>query len=116
MGRQYNCLHQQMYDVRRKAKEKCRRVTNGSVPWSPKMQMFWDRQSLWKILLKGRKKCRVSSRKIRRLMKKTALPDAWKKTTVELEEVLRQNRKDYLEAKTHYTVKWRKEFSRVQGQ
>ena len=61
MGRQYNCLHQQMYDIRRKAEEKCRRVTNGAVPWSPKMQMFWDRQSLWKILLKGRKKCRVSS-------------------------------------------------------
>ncbi|CAJ1933968.1 unnamed protein product, partial [Cylindrotheca closterium] len=58
MGRHYNCLHRQMYVVRRKAEEKCRRVTNGLVPWSPKMQQFWDCQSLWKILLKGRKGCR----------------------------------------------------------
>ncbi|CAJ1938505.1 unnamed protein product [Cylindrotheca closterium] len=116
MGRHYNCLHHQMYVVRRNAEEKCRRVTNGSVPWSPKMQQFWDRQSLWKILLKGRKVCRVSSCKIRRLMKKVETPDAWKKTTTELEAAFRQDRKEYLKAKTHYyAVKWRKEFLTVQA-
>ncbi|CAJ1956975.1 unnamed protein product [Cylindrotheca closterium] len=115
MGRHYNCLHHQMYVVRRKAEEKCRWVTNGSVPWSPKMQQFWDCQSLWKILLKGRKGCRVSLRKIRRLMKKVGIPDAWTKTTTELEAALRQDRKDYLEAKTHYAAKWRKDFLTVQA-
>ncbi|CAJ1938373.1 unnamed protein product, partial [Cylindrotheca closterium] len=115
MGRHYNCLHHQMYVVRRKAEDKCRRVTNGLVPWSPKMQQFWDRQSLWKILLKGRKGCRVSSRKIRRLMKKVGIPDAWTKTTTELEAALCQDRKDYLEAKTHYAAKWRKDFLTVQA-
>ncbi|CAJ1964722.1 unnamed protein product [Cylindrotheca closterium] len=107
MGRQYNCLHKQTYDIRRKAEARCRRVTNGAVPWSPQIQNFWDRQSLWKLLLKGRKQCRVSSRKIRRLMKKTKLPDAWKKATVELETALRNDRKEH-------AVTWLKEFLTVQ--
>ncbi|CAJ1954071.1 unnamed protein product [Cylindrotheca closterium] len=114
MERQYNCLHKQMYNIRRKAEARCQRVTNGAVPWSPQIQNFWDRQSLWKLLLKGRKQCRVSSRKIRRLMKKTKLPDAWKKTTVELETALRNDRKEYLHAKKNHAVSWRKEFLTVQ--
>ncbi|CAJ1943883.1 unnamed protein product, partial [Cylindrotheca closterium] len=100
--------------IRRKAEARCRRVTNGAVPWSPQIQNFWDRQSLWKLLLKGRKQCRVSSRKIRRLMKKTKLPNAWKKTTVELEKALRNDRKEYLHAKKNHAVTWRKKFLTIQ--
>ncbi|CAJ1959460.1 unnamed protein product [Cylindrotheca closterium] len=103
-----------MYDIGRKAEAKCRRVPNGAVPWSPQIQNFWDRQSLWKLLLKGRKQCQVSSRKIRRLMKKTKLPDAWKETAVELENALRNDRKEYLHAKKNHAVTWRKEFLTIQ--
>ncbi|CAJ1960545.1 unnamed protein product [Cylindrotheca closterium] len=47
-------------------------------------------------------------------MKKTKLPDAWKKTTVELETALRNDRKEYLHAKKKHAVSWRKEFLTVQ--
>ncbi|CAJ1933964.1 unnamed protein product, partial [Cylindrotheca closterium] len=93
--RKYNCLHRRMYTVRRQAEEKCRALAPGKVPWSPKMQGFWDRMSLWKLLLKGKKGCRVSSRKVRRLMKKTALPQAWRKSEGDLEDCLKQERALY---------------------
>ena len=99
LARKYNCLHQQMYMIRRLAEDNCRTTSSGKVPWSPKLQGFWDRMSLWKLLLKSRKRCRVSSRKIRRLMKKTRLHDAWRKTTAELEEALLAERGAYKNAK-----------------
>ncbi|CAJ1938756.1 unnamed protein product [Cylindrotheca closterium] len=99
LARKYNCLHQQMYMVRRLAEANYRTTSAGKVPWSPKLQGFWDRLSLWKLLLKGRQRCRVSSRKVRRLMKKTRLRDAWKKTTDELEEALSAERRAYKQAK-----------------
>ncbi|CAJ1940619.1 unnamed protein product, partial [Cylindrotheca closterium] len=112
--RKYNCLHRQMYTVRRQAEEKCRALAPGKVPWSPKMQGFWDRMSLWKLLLKGKKGCRVSSRKVRRLMKKTALPQAWRKSEGDLEDCLKQERALYKQAKHTYAARWRKDFLTVQ--
>ena len=103
LARKYNCLHQQMYMVRRLAEDNCRTTPSGKVPWSPKLQGFWDRLTLWKLLLKGRKHCRVSSRKVRRLMKKTRLSDAWRKPTAELEECLHTERLAYKQAKRQAT-------------
>ena len=112
--RKYNCLHQQMYTIRRKAEDQCRKLSMGKVPWSPQMQAFWDRLSLWKILIKGRLKCRVSSRKVRRLMKKTGRPEAWKKSTTDLQECLKLERQAYKEAKRTSAVKWRRDYISVQ--
>ncbi|CAJ1968494.1 unnamed protein product [Cylindrotheca closterium] len=92
-----------MYMIRRHAEDNCRTTSSGKVPWSPKLQGFWDRLSLWKLLLKGRKRCRVSSRKVRRLMKKTRLCTAWKKTTDELEVALAAERRAYKQAKCQAT-------------
>ncbi|CAJ1970457.1 unnamed protein product, partial [Cylindrotheca closterium] len=103
LARKYNCLHRQMYTVRRLAEGNCRTTSSGKVPWSPKLQDFWDRLSLWKLLLKGRKRCRVSSRKVRRLMKKTRLCNAWKQTTDKLEEALAAERRAYKQAKRQAT-------------
>ena len=104
LARKYNCIHQQMYMVRRLAEENCRTTPSGKVPWSPKLQGFRDRLTLWKLLLKGRKHCRVSSRKVlRRLMKKTRLSDAWRKPTAELEECLHNERLAYKQAKRQAT-------------
>ncbi|CAJ1957791.1 unnamed protein product [Cylindrotheca closterium] len=112
--RKYNCLHRQMYTVMRQAEEKCRDLAPGKVPWSPKMQGFWDRMSLWKLLLKGKKGCRVSLRKVRRLMKKTELPQAWRKSEVDLDDCLKQERSMYKQAKRTYAAQWRKNFLTVQ--
>ena len=100
--------------IRRKAEANCRKLAMGKVPWSPQMQEFWDRLSLWKILLKGRKKCRVSSRKVRRLLKKTHRPDAWKLDTASLEIRLKNERKAYKEAKKNSASQWRKDYIDVQ--
>ncbi|CAJ1940606.1 unnamed protein product [Cylindrotheca closterium] len=113
LARKYNCLHRQMYMVRRHAEDNCRTTSSGKVPWSPKLQGFWDRLSLWKLLLKGRKRCRVSSRKVRRLMKKTRLCTAWKKTTDELEVALAAERRAYKQAKRQAT-QLRRDFHTVQ--
>ncbi|CAJ1960586.1 unnamed protein product, partial [Cylindrotheca closterium] len=103
-----------MYTARRQAEEKCRALAPGKVPWSPKMQGFWDCMSLWKLLLKGKKGCRVSSRKVRRLMKKTELPQAWRKSEGDLEDCLKQERSLYKQAKHTYAARWRKDFLTVQ--
>ena len=112
--RTFNCIHAQVYMIRRKAEANCRKLAMGKVPWSPQMQEFWDRLSLWKILLKGRKKCRVSSRKVRRLLKKTHRPDAWKLDTASLEIRLKNERKEYKEAKKNSASQWRKDYIDVQ--
>ena len=114
MMKSFNWIHKQAYAIRRKAESTCRKISAGTVPWSPKMQEFWDRLALWKILLKSRKKCRVSSRKVRRLMKKTGLLDAWSKSTEELEQALKAERKKYREAKRNNAATWRKEHLEVQ--
>ncbi|CAJ1967252.1 unnamed protein product [Cylindrotheca closterium] len=103
LARKYNCFHRQMFMVRRLAEDNCCTTSSGKVPWSPKLQGFWDRLSLWKLLLKGCKRCRVSAQKVRRLMKKTRLRDAWKKTTDELEEALAAERRAYKQAKCQAT-------------
>ncbi|CAJ1953163.1 unnamed protein product [Cylindrotheca closterium] len=80
----------------------------GGAAWSPTGQSIRDRITLWRLLLKGRRQCRVSSRKIRRLLLKTNEPLAWKLTTAELESHLTQDLGQYREAKRGLTSKWRK--------
>ncbi|CAJ1939978.1 unnamed protein product [Cylindrotheca closterium] len=103
----------QMYMVWRLAEGNCHTTSSGKVPWSPKLQGFWDRLSLWKLLLKGRKRCRVSSQKVRRLMEKTRLCNVWKQTTDELEEALAAERRAYKQAK-HQATQLRRDFLTAQ--
>ena len=81
----YNRIHEDAYTARRLAEKKCRKLKMGAKEWSPQGQELWDRISLWKLLLKGRRLCRVSSRKVRRLMKKVGEPMAWTLSVDELE-------------------------------
>ncbi|CAJ1963368.1 unnamed protein product [Cylindrotheca closterium] len=99
--------------VRRHAEDNCCPTSSGKVPWSPKLQGFWDRLSLWKLLLKGRKRCRMSSQKVRRLLKKTRLCNEWKKMTDELEEALAAERRAYKQAKRQAT-QFRRDFLMAQ--
>lgn len=108
LKRQYNCLHEQMYMIRRQAEASCRKIKAGKVPWSPKMQAFWDRIALWRILIKSRTKCQVSSRKVRRLMKKTNLGSAWKLQLPKLQAKLKDELASYRKAKQFWANKWRK--------
>src|SRR5210317_476621 len=107
--RKFNCIHQQMYAIRRRAELQCRKFSNGKVPWSPRIQAMWDRIYLLKLLLKSRQKCRVSSRKIRRLLTKTRLRNAWKLSTAGLRLRLKEEKSSYNKAKKSSAAQWRRE-------
>ncbi|CAJ1929325.1 unnamed protein product, partial [Cylindrotheca closterium] len=87
----FHRIHADAYTVRRLAEQNCRKLSIGGAEWSPQGQSIRDRITLWRLLLKGRRRCRVSSRKVRRLLLKTNEPLAWKMTTAELETHLTQD-------------------------
>lgn len=90
--KRFNGIHAQMYAARPLAEKKCQKLRSGGVPWSPYSQEIWDRISLWKVLLSASKGIPVSSRRVRRLMAATHLPDAWKLSPEELKLNLNQDR------------------------
>ena len=84
----FDRIHLDAYTARRLAERKCRKLNMGGDEWSPQGQDSPDRIFLWRMLLKGRRSCRVSSRKIRRLMKRTDELEAWRLPVAELERRL----------------------------
>ena len=104
----FDRIHEDAYTVRRLAEQNCRKLSMGGAEWSPEGQSIRDRILLWRLLLKGRRQCRVSSRKIRRLLLKTDEPLAWQLSTVELEAHLSQDLGKYRDAKRGLTATWRK--------
>src|SRR5210317_979062 len=109
LRRKFNCLHAQMYMIRKRAEANCRKVSNGQVPWSPRIQVMWDKMHLLRLLLKTRKKCKVSSRKIRRLISKTKLHGIWRKSTAVLRLLLKEERSLYKVAKKDHATLWRQQ-------
>ena len=104
----FDRIHADAYTVRRLAEQNCRKLSMGGTEWSPAGQSLRDRITLWRLLLKGHRQCRVSSRKVRRLLSKTNEPLAWKLTTAELESHLTQDLGKYREAKRGLTATWRR--------
>ncbi|CAJ1933722.1 unnamed protein product, partial [Cylindrotheca closterium] len=102
----FDQIHADAYIVRRLAEQNCRKLLMGGAEWSPTGQSIRDRITLWRLLLKGRSQCRVSSRKVCRLLLKTNKPLAWKLTTAKLESHLTQDLGWYREAKRGLTSKW----------
>ena len=54
-----------------------RKLKKGEVPWSPKLQRFRTEIEIWALILKKRKGKRTSVKKIRRLLKKSKIVDAF---------------------------------------
>ena len=100
----FDVVHQQAYEVRRRAEKECRKLKMGAVPWSPQLKILWEKLYLWKLLLKGFQGCRTSSRKILRLLKRTGLVEA------EMTLALHEARKRYNNSKKQYAKKSRKNF------
>ena len=63
--------------IRLRAAKICRKKKTGAIPWSPEFQKLMDTRTLWTLVVKKKKRVRMSSRKIRRLMKITGIPDAF---------------------------------------
>ena len=108
-GQRFDRIHADAYMVRRLAEKQCRKLSMGGAEWSPQGQTIRNRITLWRLLLKGRQQCRVSSRKVRRLLRKTDEPMAWKLTQAELESHLKEDLGRYREAKKGKLSHWRKQ-------
>ena len=107
----FDGIHNQMYEARRIAEKRCRKIRSGGVPWSPATQEVWDRISLWKILLSIASGRPVSSRRLRRLMSKTGLPEAWRMSKEEVEKNLKKDRECLNSIKKSPTASaWRSQF------
>ncbi|CAJ1948193.1 unnamed protein product [Cylindrotheca closterium] len=106
----FNTIHRQAYEIRRKAERNCRKLSMGKVHWSPQMQQKWDRLHLYQLLILGHKQVRTSSRKVRRLLKKTGLSDAWKLSKADLQAKWYHEHQAYKDVKRKRAHQWRLEY------
>ena len=60
----FDRIHADAYMVRRLAENNCQKLSLGGAEWSPQDQVIRNRITLWRMLLKGRRLCRVNSRKV----------------------------------------------------
>jgi hypothetical protein len=80
----------------------------GADPWSPKLQKLCDTIFLWKLFIKKKKNCKVSSRLLRRTSKKA---DIYNPVACSLKLAIQAEHdaiKGYRTSKIHAN-KWRKE-------
>ena len=66
----------QQITMRKEAEQNMRKIRNGGVPWSPKLQSFRDTIELWDLIYKKKIGVRVSSNKIKRLIVATCETEA----------------------------------------
>ncbi|CAJ1933465.1 unnamed protein product, partial [Cylindrotheca closterium] len=111
----FNTIHRQACEIRRRAERNCRKLSMGKVHWSPQMQQKWDRLHLYQLLILGHKKVRTSSRKVRRLLKKTGLSDAWKLLEADLQATWYLEHQEYKEVKRKRAHQWRLKYLESQS-
>lgn len=107
---EYNRINDSQYQVRKNVESKIRHLRMGAIEWSPKLQSFRTAIEVWSLMLKKRKQQRsISNCKLRRLLSKTSIQDAYSKSVPELEDALTAAFSDYREARNKAPV-WRDEF------
>ena len=70
------------------AERRCRKLKMGGVPWSPKIKKARDTILFWTLVIKYRKKCHVSVRRILRLKKRLKIQGETKMGMKDLQEEL----------------------------
>lgn len=107
---EYNRINDRQYVIRKLVESKIRHLRMGAVDWSPKLQSFRTDIEIWSMLLKKRKSQRqISNRKLRRLLSKTNITDAFSKTIPEIEDALSLAFSNYRKARCD-AAGWRDEF------
>lgn len=96
---EYNFLHKRNIEIRRQVENKIRKFKMGAIPWSPKLQGFRDKITLWNMVYKKRCGIKTSTKKIRKLMKKTKEWQALKLNYDEVREKLGNSFNEYRKAK-----------------
>jgi hypothetical protein len=106
--RRFNALARIQHDVRTGAEKKCQKLKMGKDQWSPKLQILRDTIFLWKLVIKKKKRQKVSSRLLRRTSKKAGI---YNPVSSSLEQAIAAETsaiKAMRSAKIHAS-KWRKE-------
>ena len=73
---EYNLLHAEDTDLRVEAEDNLRKLRMGGVPWSPRLQALREEIELWRMIVKRRKRIKISLSRIRRFIKKTGIGHA----------------------------------------
>jgi hypothetical protein len=106
---EYNTIQWEQLALRKGIETNIRKICNGEVPWSPKLQRYRNEIELWSMIWRKRRGVKVSNKRIRKFMKKTGIWTALRHDMEDVVKKLTAIHKDYKEAKTHAEV-WRNDF------
>jgi hypothetical protein len=109
LERQYNTINDRQYEARQNIETKLRHLRTGGIPWSPKLERCRNDIQIWSLLVKKRQNRRISNRKLRRLLVKSSITNAYSKTLPELEDELEKAFQEYKKA-VDKSANWRDEF------
>jgi hypothetical protein len=110
LEREYNFLQQENTRIRDVSEKKIRKLTMGGVPWSLEIQLLRDKIELWEMLVRKKQKVKISTKRIRRFLKKVPVRHAF---TSSLPEAIFQRDAAYLE---YHTAKEKAPAMRVKFQ
>ena len=95
----HQILEPLVYRLRMEVGSCIRKKKMGAIPWSPEMQKHFDARNLWTLVVKKKKRVRMSTRKIRRLMKKCFNKDAFDIDLATAQQRRNNAHKAFVEAK-----------------
>ena len=101
---EYNQIQREQLQMRQDIETNIRKIKNGEVPWSPKLQHFRTSIELWSMIVKKRKSVKVSNKRIRKFMRKTGNWNALKYDLEDAQKKLTTAHKEYKEAKQNSEV------------
>jgi hypothetical protein len=98
-AKEYEAVHVAGLHCKAHAERKCRKMKMGGVDWSPAYQQSQDAIELWALLRRKKLGMKVSSRRLRRWIRKTKAVNPWGRSLEEIEEELYTARTKYRAAK-----------------
>ncbi len=98
-AKEYEAVHVAGLHCKAHAERKCRKMKMGGVDWSPAYQQSRDAIELWALLRRKKLGMKVSSRRLRRWIRKTKAVNPWGRSLEEIEEELYTARTKYRAAK-----------------
>jgi hypothetical protein len=76
-AKEYEEVHVAGLQCKANAEQKCRKMKMGRVDWSPEYQQSLDAIELWALLRRKKLGLKVSSRRLRRWIRKTKVVNPW---------------------------------------
>jgi hypothetical protein len=105
---EFNSIHEKHTSLRKSIEQQLRKLKMGGVPWSPKLQKYRDAIELWWMVFRKRKSVKVSTKRVRRFMKRLGNTNALQVSLEYAERELKMARIAYKAAKTNADM-WRDE-------